>query len=76
MIKLYYGCKIYIIYLNIYHRLEEIKPFVTCIKSYTYTSSTGRNYAVSSWHFTPLINGLKSYSMNTDADSGVKSYSL
>ena len=26
--------------------------------------------------FTPLVNGLKSYSMNTDTDSGVKSYSL
>ena len=36
----------------------------------------------SSWYiyiqrdFTPLVNGLKSYSMNTDTDSGVKSYSL
>ena len=49
--KVYYWRKIYIIYIYIYiyHRLEEITPLVTGVKSYIYISPTGRNYAVSYW---------------------------
>ena len=48
--KLYYWRKIYIIYIYIYHRLEEVTPLFTGVKSYIYMSPTGRNYAVSYWH--------------------------
>ena len=51
--KLYYWRKIY---HYIYHRLEEITPLVTGVKSYIYISPTGRNYAVSYWRKIVHIN--------------------
>ena len=38
---------------KIHHQLEEMTPLVTGVKSYMYTSPTGRN--------TPLVLDVKSY---------------
>ena len=55
------------IYIYIYHRLEEITPLVTGVKSYIQTPLTGRNFAVSYRpknrleEITSLVTDVKSY---------------
>ena len=45
--------RLFFISTKIHHQLEEMTPLVTGVKSYMYTSPTGRN--------TPLVIDVKSY---------------